>query len=132
MVEDFTRYPEVEIISSLTGKVVIQKLEGQFARRVTPTIVKSDNGAPFQSELANYALLNGFKHRRVSPLWPEANGEAERLLKTIHKATRATKVECKEWYLEMYTFLRNYSAAPHTSTKVPPATMGREINICLP
>ena len=135
VVDDFSRYPEVEIISSLTAKVVIHKLEGLFARWGTPKIVKSDNGSPFQSaEFANYALLSGFKHRRVTPLWPEANSEAERFVKTIKKAIRAAKVERKDWHLEMYTFLRNYRATPHTSTKVPPATamIGREINIGLP
>ena len=135
VVDDFSRYPEVEIISSLTAKVVIHKLEGLFARWGTPKIVKSDNGSPFQSaEFANYALLSGFKHRRVTPLWPEANGDAERFVKTIKKAIRAAKVERKDWHLEMYTFLRNYRATPHTSTKVPPATamIGREINIGLP
>ena len=35
VVDDFSRYPEVDIISSLTAKVVIHKLEGLFARRGT-------------------------------------------------------------------------------------------------
>ena len=117
VVDDFTGYPDVEIIISLSAKVVIQKLEGLFARRGTPTIVKVDNGAPFQSsEFANYALLSGFKHRRVTPLWPEVNGEAERFVKTIKKAIREAKVERKEWHLEMYTFLRNYRATTHMYT----------------
>ena len=135
VVDDFSRYPEVELISSLTAKVDIHKSEGLFARWGTPKIVKSDNGSPFQSaEFANYALLSGFNHRRVTPLWPEANGEAERFVKTIKKAIRAAKVERNDWHLEMYTFLRNYRATPHTSTKVPLATamIGREINIGLP
>ena len=94
MVDDFTRYPEVEIISSLTVKVVIQRMEELFARWGTPKVVKSDNGPPFQSsDLADYALRSGFKHRRVTPLWPEANGEAERFVRTIKKAIRAAKVE---------------------------------------
>ena len=71
----------------------------------TSKIVKSDNDAPFQSaEFGNYALLSGFKHRRVTPLWPEVNGKAERFVKTI-KAIRVAKVE--GWHLEMYTFLQN-------------------------
>ena len=123
VVDDFSRYPEVEIMSSLTAKVVIHKLEGLFARWGTPKIVKSDNGSPFQSaEFANYELLSGFKDHRVTPLWPEANGEAECFMKTVKKAIRAAKVERKDWHLEMYTFLPNYRATPHTSTKVPPAT----------
>ena len=92
MVDDFTRYPEVEIISSLIAKVVIQKMEELFARWGTPKVVKSDNGPPFQSsDFADYALRSGFKHRRVTPLWPEANGEAERFMRTIKKAYQSSQ-----------------------------------------
>ena len=74
----------------------------------TTKIVKPDNGSPFQSaELANHALISGFEHRRVTPLWTEANGVAECFVKTINKAIRAAKAERKDWHLEMYTFLRN-------------------------
>ena len=130
MIDDFTRYPEVEVLSSLTAKAVIQKMEGIFARWRTPKIGKSDNGPPFQStEFTEYALLSGFKHHRVTPLWPEANGEAERFVRTIKKSIRAAKMENKDWKYEMYAFLRNYRATPNASTKVPPATamIGRPI-----
>ena len=110
-------------------------MEGIFARWGTPKVVKSDNGPPFQStEFAEYALLSGFKHHRVTPLTPEANGEAERFVRTIKKSTRAAKMENKYWKYEMYAFLRNYRATPNASTKVPPATamIGRPIKTGLP
>ena len=43
-------------------------------------------------------------------------------------------MENKNWKQEMYKFLRNYRAMPHTSTKVPPATalFGRTLKTFLP
>ena len=135
IVDDFTRYPEVEIISSLTASTVIPKIESVFARWGIPKVVKTDNGPPFNSKnFAEYAKISGFKHRKITPLWPEANGEAERFVRTIKKTISAAKIEHRNWQYEMWTFLRNYRATPHSSTKISPATVmtGREIRTRLP
>ena len=135
IVDDFTRYPEVEILSSLKASTVIPKLESVFARWGIPKVVKTDNGPPFNSKnFTEYAKISGFRHRKTTPLWPEANGEAERFVRTIKKAISAARIKHRNWQYEMWVFLRNYRATPHTSTKVPPATamMGREIRTRLP
>ena len=123
LVDDFTRYPEVEVLSSLTARAVIPKLEGIFPRWGVPRIVKSDNGPLFQSkEFVDYPKTSGFRHRRVTPLWPEVKGEAERFVKTIKKPIIAAKMSNKNWQYEMNIFLRNHRATPHASTKIPSAT----------
>jgi hypothetical protein len=66
---------------------------------------------------ANYL---GFHHRRITPLWPKANGEAERFMRTIGKVIKAAQID-KNWKQELYKFLRNYRATPHSTTGVPPA-----------
>ena len=53
-----------------------------------PQVVKSDNGPPFNGhEFAQFADYLGFKHRRVTPLWPEANGEVERFMTGSKRCT---------------------------------------------
>ena len=97
--------------------------------------LKSDNGPPFQSEaFMKFAKSCGFIHRCVTPLWPEANGEVERFVRTIKKAINAAKIEKKNWEYHMWEFLRNYRATPHASTKVDPATamLGRKIRTQIP
>ena len=96
-----------------------------------PQVVTFDNGPPFNGhEFAQFADYLGFKHRRVTPLWPEANGEVERFMKTFGKELRTTS----NWKQQMYQFLRNYRATPHCTTGVAPATalFGRPIRIKLP
>ncbi|CAH1233289.1 Hypp668 [Branchiostoma lanceolatum] len=94
----------------------------------TPEILKTDNGPPWNSEqMRNFTHHLGFKHRKIIPYWPQANGEAERFMRTL-------AIEGKAWKQELHAMLRNYRATPHTSTGKPPASLlfGREMKIKLP
>ena len=51
---------------------------------------------------------------------PQGNGEVERFMRTLEKAIRTAQIEGKPWKQELFTFLRNYRATPHTTTDVPP------------
>ena len=72
----------------------------------------------------------GFKHRKVIPLRPEANGKMERFTNTFGKVLRTTS----NWKQQMYQFLRNYRATPHYTNGVAPSTalFGRPIRTQLP
>ena len=131
VIDDYSRFPEVEIGHSTSAKVVLPKLDRVFAAYGVPQVIKSDNGLPFNGhEFAQFADYLGFKHRRVTPLWPEANGEVERFMKTFGKVLRTTS----NGKQQMYQFLRNYRATPHCIAGVAPATalFGRLIRIKLP
>ena len=121
VVDDYSRFPEIEIVHSTSAKAVIPKLDRIFAAYGVPPVVKSDNGPPFNGgEFAQFAKYLGFKHQTVSPLWPEANGE-----------TSETSGALETRY---YHFLRDYYATPHCTTGVAPATalFGRSIRTKLP
>lgn len=47
IIDDFSRFPEVEIVHSAAAKAVIPKLDHIFTSYGVPQIVKSDNGPPF-------------------------------------------------------------------------------------
>jgi hypothetical protein len=86
-----------------------------------PKVIKSDNGPPFNgAEFKDYAYLNGFKHRRITPLWPRANGTCERFMKNLGKVVRNSKVDGSSWECELLEFLRSYRASPHSSTGFSP------------
>lgn len=87
-----------------------------------PEELKTDNGPPFPSfESRQFAEHFGFKHHRITPLWPKANGEAERFMRTLGKAIRTAHIESKNWKQKMFTFLRNYRTTPHSTTNLSPA-----------
>ena len=130
VIDDYSRFPEIEVVHSTSAKAVIPKLDRIFAAYGVPQVVKSDNGPPFNGgEFAQFAKYLGSKHRKVSPLWPEANGEVERFMETFGKVLHITT----HWKQDMHQFLRNYRATA-TATGVAPATalFGGPIRVKLP
>ena len=75
------------------------------------------------------------KHQRITPLWPQANSSAENFNRRLRKIVQSAKIENKKWQQEVYKFLRNYRATPHSSTGKSPAEVmfpGRTYRTKLP
>ena len=135
VIDSYSRFPEVEICHSTSASSIFPKLDAIFARHGIPQVVKTDNGPPFNShEFKKFAQYLGFQHRKITPLWPQANGGVERCMPMLKKTIQAAKVENKPWRQELFKFLRNYRATPHSSTGVSPAEAlyGRKIRVKLP
>ena len=110
-------------------------LEKIFATHGIPKKFKTDNGSPFQSlDFSKFADEKGFVHQRVTPLWPEANGEAENFMTNLKKIATTSHIEGKDWRREIYTFLSNYRATPHPSTRKSPyeLSMNRSVRTKVP
>ncbi|XP_053380302.1 uncharacterized protein K02A2.6-like [Mercenaria mercenaria] len=135
LIDEYSRFPIVEIINSTSSKTVIPVLDKIFSEFGICEVLKSDNGPPMNGhEFAQFANYMGFKHRKITPLWPQANGECERFMRSIGKAIRASHAQGTSWKQDMYSYLRNYRATPHASTHISPAELfyGRSINIKIP
>ena len=80
VIDSYSRFPEVEIIHS-SARATIPELNRIFTTHGIPRIIKSDNGPPFDSnELGTFMQENGIKHERITPLWPQANAQAEHFM----------------------------------------------------
>lgn len=124
LIDDYSRFPMVEPVSTTSAAAVIPKLDQMFAFCGTPEVVKSDNGTPFNSEeFHRFAKELGFQHRKVTPYWPRANGEVERFVRSLKKAVKTAKCDGLNWRKELQKFLRNYRTTPHTTTAAAPATL---------
>ena len=135
VLDEYSRFAEVEVLKSVSAETVIPILDKILASRGTPDKIKTDNGPPFQSaEFADFAQQLGFVHQKVTPYWPEANGQAESFMKCLGKTVKCAQLEGKPWRRELHRFLRNYRATPHSSTGVPPASAlnGYSMKIKLP
>ena len=79
LVDYYSRWIEVDVIRATTSKVIIQRLDAQFARYGIPKTLRTDNGSNLVSEeVEDYLKEMGVKHLHTTPLWPRANGEVER------------------------------------------------------
>lgn len=121
IIDEFSRYPVVEIIRSTSADCVIPVTDRVFAAFGYPEVVKTDNGPPFQSvQWKQFMKTSGITHRKITPCWPQANAQAEAFNKPLMKAIRAAQIEHKNWRRELTTFLRSYRCTPHTSTLFTP------------
>ena len=69
VIDDYSRFPEVETLHSTSYEATKPKLDAIFSRQGYPEVLKSDNGPPFQGqEFAAWAKERGFTHRKITPL----------------------------------------------------------------
>ncbi|KAK3083972.1 hypothetical protein FSP39_006106 [Pinctada imbricata] len=135
VIDDYSRFPVIEIMTSISARTVIPRLDGIFATFGIPSVCKSDNGPPFNgSEFRKFADYLGFKHRKITPLHPEANGLVEKFMQPLQKIIKAANIENKNYRQELHQFLRNYRATPHSTTGISPAEIlfSRTIKTKLP
>ena len=98
-------------------------LLGPYTTRETLE-VRMDNGRQFNANEAHqYMKGPGFLYRTVTPLWPQATGEAESFMKPLNKAIRAAQLEGLDWREKIYSFLLAYRTTPQCSTCVAPARL---------
>ena len=81
-----------------------------------------------------FAAKRGFHHRKITPLWPEANGHSENFTKNLGKVARTATSQGKDWRRELYVFVANCRATPHPSTGKSPyeLCMSRTVRTRLP
>ena len=130
IIDKGTRYPEVEVVYSTAMKSTKEKLKKIFAAYGTPEQLESDNGPPFSSkEFAEFALEEGLKHHRITPLHPRANGEAESFMKLLNKTEQRADLENKSTKIAIQELLTGYRSTPHPATGVTPyeAMMNRHV-----
>lgn len=133
--DDYSRYLVVEVVPSVAASIVVPRLRKVFAEFEVPDVVHLENGPPFNGkDLSKFASVLGFKHRTVTPLWPRANGQEERFMRTLKNAIEATKASGRPWKGELCELLRNYRVTPHASTGKPPAPVmfNRRLRVKLP
>ena len=89
VIDEYSRFPVVEIVTSTAANKVIRVLDKVFSMHGMPETVKSDNGPPFQSfEFRKFMEYCGIKHRKITPLWPHANAQAENFMKSLGKLSK--------------------------------------------
>ena len=123
----YSRYPEVIRLTSTTSVSVIAAMKSVFSRHGIPDTVVSDNGPQYDSkEMKEFASLYGFNHVTTSPYYPQSNGFAERMVKTVKKLLNGTS--------DMFMALLSYRATPLPWCSLSPGEllMGRRLKTDVP
>ena len=135
VVDYYSRYFEVEITKSTTSEKITDLLSKIFLTHGLAVSIQTDNGPQFVSDhFKRYMQENGMVHHRVTPLWPQANGEVERQNRSILKRLRIAQAEKRNWKAELQSYLIMYRTTPHTVTGISPSELlfNRKIRTKLP
>ena len=122
VIDEYSRFADIDFTTSTSAKATIPKLDRIFSSYGIPLHLKSDNGAPFNSDMfSDYCKFMGIEYHTITPLHPRANGLVENFNRMINKVIRTSAIERKCWKQELFKFLRNYRATPHVTTGKCPA-----------
>lgn len=136
LVDYFSRFTEVIIMKQITAATTVRALHGVFCRFGMPESLKTDNGPQFISkEFSEFCEQFGIEHRRTTPYWPQANGEVERINRTIGKRLKISQeTEGSDWQWDLRMFILMQNSTPHSTTGVAPSTLmfGRLLRDKLP
>ena len=127
MVDYFSRYVEVQTLSTTTSASVIKALKAVFPRHGIPTTLVSDNGPQYSpQEFTNFNREYNFTHITSSPRYPQSNGLVERMVRTVKSLL------CKS--SDLYSALLAYRSTPLPWCGYSPAEllMGRKIQSEIP
>ncbi|CAB4045415.1 integrase core domain, partial [Paramuricea clavata] len=85
VVDAYSKWLEVHLMTSTTSTTTIEKLREIFATHGLPATVVSDNG------IEEFMKRNGIKHIKVSPYHPASNGQAERAVRIFKEGNEKMK-----------------------------------------
>uniref|UniRef100_A0A3B3C851 Integrase catalytic domain-containing protein n=1 Tax=Oryzias melastigma TaxID=30732 RepID=A0A3B3C851_ORYME len=130
LIDYFSNYPELALLSSMSAACVIMHMKTIFARHGIPHFVFSDNGPCYScSDFKHFAEAYDFQHLTSSPLFPQSNGKAEKGVQIVKKLLQKAKDSGSDPYLA----LLSYRASPLEHGKSPAELlMGRTLRTTLP
>ena len=97
--------------------------------------MKTDNGPLFNGHMWKSFLTEcGIHHRKITPLWPQANAQAECFNNPQMNALVAASTDGLAWRIDMQRMLRGYRTKPHVTTAFTPHRImfGRDPRAKLP
>ena len=86
IVDYYSRFIEISLLSDTSSETVIRHTKSIFARHGVPEVVVSDNGPQYRAEkYQQFTKDYSFTHVTSSPYYPQGNGDADRAVGTIKR-----------------------------------------------
>ncbi len=123
-IDHYSKWCEARAVADHGAKTAARFLEDEIICRYgVPKFVLTDNGGEWAAEFdvmcRNYAI----QHQRTAPQWPQCNGMAERMIKTIKHGIivlAATPANMDCWDEQLAKVLFGYRCGIQASTKFYP------------
>lgn len=122
LIDAHSKWMEVQVVSSATARVTIEKLRAIFSTHGLPHQLVSDNASIFTCpEFSTFLEENGISHIRSSPYHPATNGLAERAVQTLKQGLKRLTQGSIEARLARFLF--TYRLTPQSTTNSSPAEL---------
>jgi hypothetical protein len=123
-IDHYSKWCEAKVVADHGAKTAARFLEDDIICRYgVPKFVLTDNGGEWVAEFDLMCKDYGIQHQRTAPQWPQCNGMAKRIIKTIkHGITvlAATPRSVDYWDEQLAKILFGYRCGIQVSTKFSP------------
>lgn len=124
IIDYFSRYISLEVMTHITAKETIKRLDKIFGLWGLPRTITLDNAKQFVSvDFEQYCRTKRIHLNHTSPYWPQANGEVERQNRSLLKRFKIANALYGDWKAEMAQFLEMYNNTPHSTTGKAPSEL---------
>lgn len=122
LIDYYSKWPEVQAVSSVTSSTVINFLKDVFAREGSPCELVTDNGVQFVSrEFQAFLREYGIKHLKTSLYHPQCNGQVERFNHVLKSCLQLAVVQARPLPDAVRDYLEAYRRTKHPATGQPPS-----------
>jgi hypothetical protein len=123
-IDHYSKWCEAKAVADHGAKTVARSLEDEIICRYgVPKFMLTDNGGEWAAKFDVMCRDYAIRHQRTALQWPQCNGMAERMIKTIkHGITMlaATPANMDCWDQQLAKVLFGYRCGIQTSTKFSP------------
>lgn len=126
VIDYFSKYFEIKIMTSITTKCTIVELREIFSRFGIPLSITADNGPQFRvinREFRNFCNQFGIVLYNTTPEWPQQNGQVERQNRSLLKRLRISQIEGSDWRADLMDYLLMYRSTPHSELGKTPSEL---------
>ncbi len=123
-IDHYSKWCEAKVVADHGARTAARFLEDDLICRYgVPGFVLTDNGGEWSAEFEAMCKDYSIQHQRTAPQWPQCNGMAKRMIKTIKHgiivlATNPENVDCWDEHLAKVLF--GYRCGVQASTKFSP------------
>lgn len=124
IIDYFSKFTIIEPMKSISVANLETSLRKVFASFGPPASIRLDNGPQLNcEEFKSFCREFGIKLIFSTPYWPQANGEVERMNRTIGKRLQISRATDSDWKKDIQTYLLNYHSTPHATTGETPGEL---------
>jgi hypothetical protein len=123
-IDHYSKWCEAKAVADHGARTTAKFLEDDLICRYgVPSCILTDNGGEWGAEFEAMCKDYAIQHQRTAPQWPQCNGMAECMIKTIKHgitvlATNLANVDCWDEHLAKVLF--GYRCGVQVSTKFSP------------